>query len=191
MRPAEGKGRFIVCDEVGATWRHGPITGPIGSDYKWEEARYSHVLSLTLSLPFLSLPLLVRSLHPPSSSPLPLSLPFLPPSLSCLLPLPLKLNPAIPSPYVPPSLPAPSFPLTLPMRIVCFPLPLLFPQASSKLSKEAARRLVRRCACSAFMHSDASQCPSCGDKMKPRRNALRSCDANSLGAYDRSERSQP
>ncbi|KAL3915422.1 MAG: hypothetical protein SGPRY_007225, partial [Prymnesium sp.] len=71
MRPAEGKGRFIVCDEVGATWRHGPITGPIGSDYN------------------------------------------------------------------------------------------------------------------AFMHSDASQCPSCGDKMKPRRDALRSCDANSLGAYDR------
>ena len=38
MRPAAGKTRCIVCDEVGLTWEHGPITGPIGSDYRWDDA---------------------------------------------------------------------------------------------------------------------------------------------------------
>ena len=36
LRNAPGKVRCIVLDEVGAIWRHGPLTGPIRSDYSWE-----------------------------------------------------------------------------------------------------------------------------------------------------------
>ena len=36
LRTAPGKSRCIVLDEVGATWRFGPLTGPIRSDYSWE-----------------------------------------------------------------------------------------------------------------------------------------------------------
>ena len=37
LRPHPGKERCIVLDEVGATWRHGPLTGPVRSDYRWED----------------------------------------------------------------------------------------------------------------------------------------------------------
>ena len=33
LRTAAGKSRCVVLDQVGATWRHGPLTGPIRSDY--------------------------------------------------------------------------------------------------------------------------------------------------------------
>ena len=38
LRQSPGKARCIVLDEVGSTWRHGPLTGPIRSDYSWEGA---------------------------------------------------------------------------------------------------------------------------------------------------------
>lgn len=32
------KTRCVVLDQIGVTWNHGPLTGPIQSDYAWEEA---------------------------------------------------------------------------------------------------------------------------------------------------------
>ena len=36
LRGAAGKSRCIILDLVGSTWKHGPLTGPIKSDYQWE-----------------------------------------------------------------------------------------------------------------------------------------------------------
>ena len=38
LRVAPGKTRCVILDMVGATWKHGPLTGPLRSDYNWEAA---------------------------------------------------------------------------------------------------------------------------------------------------------
>jgi hypothetical protein len=38
LRCAQGKRDCVVLDVVGVTWRFGPLTGALRSDYQWEEA---------------------------------------------------------------------------------------------------------------------------------------------------------
>ena len=37
LRPSAGKAELVVLDEVGSTWQHGVLTGPVRSDYSWEQ----------------------------------------------------------------------------------------------------------------------------------------------------------